>query len=335
MTNFPQVNFIGNKFKLAPWIVKNLPLDIDTVFDAFSGGASTSYEFKKHGLKVISNDIMLTNFLIAKALIENQNQILSSDNLSKILNSKPKAGFAYKEYSNKLFYSDECKELDGILKTIESIRDPYEKALALTLVRRAMIRKMPYSRFNLNWEKIKQLRDEEYSYAKYGRRRAYHNKSFKEHLLDNHISYNGAVFDNKKNNKALNKNIFDAIKCVNADLIYLDPPYSGTMNNYFGFYGALDEILTNKKLEPFEDNFVNKNNSIKLFEKLFLKLNKYNYWVLSYNNSSYPDKKSLETLLKQYSTKVKVIEKKHNYQITGKANKNKNKEYLFIVDNRR
>jgi adenine-specific DNA-methyltransferase len=59
-----------------------------------------------------------------------------------------------------------------------------------------MIRKMPYSRFNLNWAKITQLRDEEYSYKKYKRRRAYHNKSIKEHFIENLNAYNLAVFDN-------------------------------------------------------------------------------------------------------------------------------------------
>ncbi len=61
-----------------------------------------------------------------------------------------------------------------------------------------MIRKMPYSRFNLNWDKIVQLRDEEYSYEKYKRRRAYHNQSFKFHFLKNLEEYNRAVFDNDK-----------------------------------------------------------------------------------------------------------------------------------------
>ena len=33
-----------------------------------------------------------------------------------------------------------------------------------------MIRKMPYSRFNISWEKVKQLRDEDYSYKHYKRK---------------------------------------------------------------------------------------------------------------------------------------------------------------------
>jgi len=194
-----------------------------------------------------------------------------------------------------------------------------------------MIRKMPYSRFTLPWEKIKQLRDEEYSYRKYKRRRAYHNQSFKEHFIDNLNEYNKAIFDNKKNNKAFNSDIFKLIPKVNADLIYLDPPYTGTMNNYFGFYGLIDEYLKQKKLKPFENNFIDKKIALDLFDKLFSKLGRYKYWFLSYNNSSYPTKEQLLGLLKKYSKNVKVIERKHNYQVTGKTQKTKNKEYLFII----
>ena len=63
---------------------------------------------------------------------------------------------------------------------------------------RAMIHKMPYSRFTLNWDTIVQLRDEEYSYQKYKRKRAYHNESFKHHFLENVNEYNNAIFDNRK-----------------------------------------------------------------------------------------------------------------------------------------
>ena len=55
---FPKVNFIGNKEKLCSWIVDNFPKDCNTIFDAFSGGCSVSYESKKRGLTVYSNDIL-------------------------------------------------------------------------------------------------------------------------------------------------------------------------------------------------------------------------------------------------------------------------------------
>jgi len=331
MNELPKINFIGNKEKIVNWICDNIPKDVNSIFDAFSGGASVSFEAKRRGFKVFSNDILEINYLLSKALIENKKITLNERDIKTIFSGKPIKGFMYKNYSEVYFFPEECMELDLYRKNIENLDSEYKKALAFSLIRRAMIRKMPYSRFTLPWEKIKQLRDEEYSYRKYKRRRAYHNQSFKEHFIDNLNEYNKAIFDNKQNNKAFNSDIFKLIPKVNTDLIYLDPPYTGTMNNYFGFYGLVDEYLKQKKLKPFENNFIDKKIALDLFDKLFSKLGKYKYWFLSYNNSSYPTKEQLLGLLKKYSKNVKVIEREHNYQVTGKTKKTKNKEYLFIV----
>ena len=72
--------------------------------------------------------------------------------------------------------------------------------------------------------------------------------------------------------------------------------------------------------------------AIELFDKLFQKLKKYKYWMLSYNKSSYPTKEQLIKLLSKYSNNVRVLEHEHAYKITGKENKNKNLEYLFLVE---
>ena len=58
LNSFPKVNYIGNKEKISKWICDRFPKDVKTVFDAFSGGASLSYEAKKRGYKVTSNDIL-------------------------------------------------------------------------------------------------------------------------------------------------------------------------------------------------------------------------------------------------------------------------------------
>jgi adenine-specific DNA-methyltransferase len=334
MNKLPKINFIGNKEKIVKWICDNIPKDVNSVFDAFSGGMSVSFEAKKRSFKVITNDVMKINYFLSKALIENNKEILTKEDIKTIFTGKPQKGFMYKNYSEVLFFSEECMELDLYRKNIEKLDSEYKRALSYSLIRRAMIRKMPYSRFNLPWEKIKQLRDEEYSYEKYKRKRAYHNKTFKEHFMDNLDEYNGAVFDNKTQNIAFNEDVFKIVHKIKTDLIYLDPPYTGTMNNYFGFYGMLDEYILNKKLNAFENNFINKNNAINLFDNLFSKLTHFKYWMLSYNNSSYPTKEQLITLLKKYSDNIKVIERNHNYQLTGKNKKNENKEYLFIIENK-
>lgn len=333
MTRFPKINFIGNKEKISEWITDFFPRDSESVFDAFSGGSSVSYRSKQKGLTVISNDILEINYLISKSLIENKQTKLSPADVELVFSGQPEEGFMFQQYSEVFFFPNECKELDLYRKNIEKLDSEYKKALALILMRRSMIRKMPYSRFNINWDKIVQLRDEVYSYEKYKRKRAYHNQSFKFHFLKNLDEYNNAIFDNLKNNLSLNDDIFNLLDCVKADIIYLDPPYTGTMNNYFSFYGMLDEYIVGKKLEPFKNNFIDKSTSIELFDKLFSKLDNFKYWFLSYNNSSHPTKEQLMTLLKKYSNNVQLVEKEHVYKITGKKTKTINLEYLFIIEN--
>jgi len=330
---YPKINYIGNKEKLASWICDNIPNDSDSIFDAFSGGSSVGYEAKKRGLRVISNDILKINYLLAKSLIENKNEILTKQDTELIFSGKPFRGFMTKNYSEVFFFENECMQLDLYRKNIDKLDSEYRKAMAFILLRRAMIRKMPYSRFNLKWENIKQLRDEEYSYKKYKRKRAYHNQSFKEHFLANLGGYNNSIFDNTKNNIVFNDDIFNLLNKIKTDVIYLDPPYTGTMNNYFGFYGLIDEYIKQKKLKPFENNFIDKKASLMLFDKLFSNLQNFKYWLLSYNSNSYPPKEGLLRIISKYSDDIQIIEKSHIYKVTGKDRKNKNTEYLFIVKN--
>ncbi|AUX61502.1 DNA adenine methylase [Simonsiella muelleri] len=330
---YPKINYIGNKEKIAAWICDQLPEDVNTVADVFSGGCSFSFEAKKRGYRVIANDILLINHQLALALIENNHDILTDEDVNTIFSGSLKSGFMTEHYANVFFFEDECKQLDYIHENISELVNPYKKALAFSLMRRAMIRKMPYSRFTIPWEKIKQLRDEEYSYAKYGRRRAYHNETFESHFRQNLAAYNQAVFDNGKTHQAFNEDVFDLLKHIQADAVYLDPPYTGTMNNYFGFYGLLDSYISSAIQQPFNNHFMDKKQVVELFERLIGCLKPFKYWLLSYNNVSHPNREELAAMLAQDGHSVKILETPHVYKVTGKENKQNHKEILFLVEN--
>ncbi|MCP1661150.1 DNA adenine methylase [Neisseria perflava] len=332
---YPKVNYIGNKEKIADWICQQIPADADTVLDAFSGGCSFAYEAKKRGYRVLTNDILNINQQLATALIENDEEILLPDDVELIFSGQPFSGFMTHNYANVHFFPDECQQLDLYRKNIEKLKNPFKKAMAFSLLRRAMIRKMPYSRFTINWEKVKQLRDEEYSYAKYGRKRAYHNESFRTHFEKNLPSYNHAVFSNGWKHHAYNLDIFNLLEKVEADIVYLDPPYTGTMNNYFGFYGMMDGYLTSRIPQQFSNHFMDKKTAVILFTKLFEKLKAFKYWMLSYNNASHPNKDELLTLLDKDGRTIKVLETPHVYKVTGREKKQENKELLFLIENKR
>ena len=329
MSKYPKVNYIGNKEKLTKWIIENLPIKNGTVLDLFCGGCSVSYALKEYKYNVISNDILYSNFVLAKAIIENNNiKLCESDLLLEKEDSE-----IYKKISfliNKLYFEEEIKELSSLIKTSEKLTG-YKKYLFLALLRRAMIRKIPYSRMNIKWEEIVKLRDEEYSYKKYGRYRHYHNITFFEHIKDNLSEYNAAVFDNKTHCVAQN---YDAYECLihlenPVDIIYMDPPYPSTMNKYNEFYGNFDKIFQ-KEISNGLD-LTNKNTFLDNFAKLVkLCVGKTKYIAISLNNRSYPSAELLISKISPFIVEYKLSATEHAYKVTGKENKKANIEILLV-----
>lgn len=333
MIKYPRVNYIGNKEKVVEWICENLPIKEGTVLDLFCGGCSVSFELKKRNYRVVSNDILYSNYSLGKAIIENDreklNLSITEEKLEKYYDEEIYRKIKWLE--NKLYFDFEVKELSVLLKYSKKLKG-YEKYMFLSLLRRAMIRKIPYSRMNIKWEEIVKLRDEEWSYLKYKRRRAYHNKSFLFHIMDNMESYNNAVFDNGKENKVYQKDAIELLKNLKEkiDLVYIDPPYPSTMNKYNEFYGAFDIMLDKEKKYI---NYAEKNIFLEYIIKIVeLCKVKSDYAVISLNNKSVPSAEDIKNELEKRNFKIEILNKKHNYQITGKDNKKTNYEILMICE---
>lgn len=327
---YPKVNYIGNKEKLSTWIADSMPDKTKSVLDLFAGGNSISYELKKRGYKVISNDALFSSFALSKGLIENKNTILDEEVVEHALTVPVDTTDLNKVnwLADNLYFSNEMEELAKLVKYSYSLED-YQRYLYLSLLRRAMIRKLPYSRMNLDWKNIKKLRDEDYSYRKYKRRRAYHNQTFAHHMLAELESYNKAIFDNGENNIALHLDAVSALNSIDSvDVIYMDPPYPGTMNNYDGFYGKYDKLF-NEHIKF--DDLTQSSTFLKELEHLIeLSSIKSKYLFLSINSRIKPSYEDVLNLCSYYGD-VTLHKKKHNYQVSGKDNKNKNMELLIEV----
>lgn len=330
MPHYPKVNYIGNKEKLADWIMDEMPVDSGTVLDIFAGGCSVSYALKARGFSVIANDILYADYVIAKALIENNDRTLSASVFEKkpdearVIELRNKFSFL----AERLYYPAEVEELARLVAIAEKRKGP-ERFLMLALIRRAMIRKLPYSRMNVPWDQIQKLRDEEYSYRKYKRKRAYHNQTFESHMRENFDAYNAAVFAGN-DCRAYHCDAFEMARKIQfADVVYMDPPYPSTMNNYDAFYGLFDRMFDKEKTHI---DYTQKASFLNHMDQLIQKLaGKTRYIVLSQNTRVQPAPEEIETMLRRYG-RVIIKEKKHNYQVTGKENKNASKELLFILE---
>lgn len=311
-------------------MLNNFPVEQGRILDLFAGGSSVSFEAKNRGFEVVSNDALYSSFVVNKALIENKSVTLSEKEILKFedinVDSEYRQKISWLE--NDLYHPSEIDELSKLTYLSEQLKG-YKKYLLQALIRRAMIRKLPYSRMNIDWKNILKLRDEEYSYEKYGRRRAYHNEPFINHILHDLPSYNAAIFDNGHKNKVYQLDALSAIKKAGkVNVIYLDPPYPSTMNNYAGFYGKFDQIF-DKEIE-YQD-ITSGDNFLYYFDQLIDLASKYSdYLVISLNTSGKIMFENLVDRLSFYG-QVEIKQKKHNYQISGKEAKNKNMELLAVV----
>lgn len=332
MNNYPTVNYIGNKEKMVDWIIDCLPITNGTVLDLFCGGCSVSYELKNRGFHVLSNDALYSNFVLAKAIVENSKEKLSLNDFVDVKIDESLIDETYSKISklsNSVYFDFEVRELAYLANVSKKISG-YKKYMFLALLRRAMIRKIPYSRMNVKWEEIQKFRDEEYSYKKYGRYRHYHNIPFVEHIKANLDEYNAAVISGND----CSATHLDALDCIKklkekVDVIYMDPPYPSTMNNYSSFYGGYDLLfgeedrikvdLTDKK--TFLTNFTNLIKSC---------IGKTEYVAISLNNKCYPSVDVLLDSLMPFIESHEIKTKEHVYKVTGKENKHTNYEILLI-----
>jgi len=332
----PQTQYLGSKQRLAGWIFECAPNNVETIFDAFSGTSSVGYYFKAQGKQVIANDFLKFNYHIGKAIIENKDITLSQEDIDLLLQKNKKAGSLIDNVFTDVFFErQQAQFLDNFRANINLLDDEYKQSLAFTIMNRALTRKVTLGHFA-------HLRALEYSRVP---ERVKRNPTIARPLQDLFLElvnqYNNAVFDNEKENKVYCDDTISLIKEIeNVDLAYFDPPYCGCHPDYQAFYHFLETFVeywegkkfinsTRQYYPKKESGFVQKGEIVDSFKRLFENSRPIPYWLISYNNKSYPDKETLESLIKQHR-KVESFEYEYQNHYGGKGSRKGTREYLFL-----
>jgi adenine-specific DNA-methyltransferase len=335
-----RLNYIGSKYQLLEWINNIIQEEthIDsfkdiTIADLFAGTGIVSYHFRKSGATVISNDAELFSSIIARAftvstyndrckkIIKEFNESLDDTSIA--------AGYITKNYSpyneceRKFFTVDNAKRIDHIRQKIEELEDKisyedYTFILASLLVSADAISNVP---------------------AVYG----CYLKKFKEKALKQFKLI--PVHDQEElpavNSKTLHSDVLNdsLLDEVNADIVYLDPPYNE--RQYSKNYFPLNMIAKSSSINPSlkgktgipDDCFISpfcKKNVEESFEKLFKNL-KTKWIFLSYNSESLVTKNRMCELMGKYG-EVTVRERDYKRFKSFEYNEDKHiKEYLFCL----
>jgi adenine-specific DNA methylase len=286
------------------------------------------------GYQVITNDFMNYSDQIGLALIENKNEKLMQNDLIALFSQNVnKQNLIQKTFANIFFTEQDCIFLDNFRVNADNLTK-YKKALALTIINRALTRKTTMGHFAhlqaLNYANNHERVKRNPNIA----------KSVKEVFLQLVNDYNNAIFDNSKNNKSYCCDILELLPKINVDLAYFDPPYCGSHADYQSFYHVL-ETYTNywqykeftggtKKYFPLKQSGFDKKIDIENSLKQLLDLSKHIPTLLfSYNDRSIPKIEDFIRIIKDFRTNVEVFEKPYSNSRGGKGSVRGSKEYLL------
>jgi len=243
VTKFPTTRYQGSKQKYAEWIwhcIQYIPFE--TVLDAFGGTGCIAHRLKQEEKTVTYNDILKFNSIIGKALIENDKETITNEDLTFILQKHPEISypnFIEKTFPDIYFTDEENRWLDVVIANIRHIENKYKQAIAYFALFQSCIIKRPYNLFHRKNLYVR-LQDVKRSFGN----KTTWDTPFVTHYKNFIEEANNAVFSNGKTNISLNRNVFDIPN--NYDLVYIDTPYiseKGVGVDYLDFYHFLEGIV--------------------------------------------------------------------------------------------
>jgi len=335
VNKYPTTRYMGSKRKIQPylWDIAR-QFDFHTVLDLFSGSGVIAYMFKTQGKCVYANDYMAMATTFATAMIENNEEGLSFDDIGQLLAPHPMRDSFVSNTFQGLYFSDEDNlTIDTVHSNIKELKGRYKRSLAMAALIRACMKKRARGIFT-------------YVGFRYDDGRRDMHISLEEHFRDAVKAINAAVFDNGQANQA---RCGDAMTVSwKADLVYIDPPYYTPLadNEYIRRYHFVEglarywkdveiqEHTKTKKFKNFPTPFSSRKGAHDAFDKLFRMFGD-SILIVSYSSNSLPTSDEIVSLMAKYKPRVEVVSVEHRYSFGNQGNKignknNKAHEYLFV-----
>lgn len=322
--------YLGNKYKLLPFItnvVERECTDIKVVADIFAGTGAVSSAFTDKIL--ITNDLMYSNYICHYAWFgaEAYDPQRIIDFVVRY-NAKTNCGENYmtRNFADTYFRKADCAKIGYIREDIER---NYKKGNLNKRERAILITALLYA-----MDKIAVTCGHYDAYRK--------GAEFSASL---ELSVPLAEINNNANNLCFNEDANNLVKRIDADLVYIDPPYNS--RQYCDAYHLLENVARWEKPAVFgvarkmdRSGMKSKyctTSAAQAFETLINDI-KARYILLSYNNmaekgnSRSNAKISDEDIMRILSQKgtVKVFEESYKAFTTGRSDIEENAERLFL-----
>ncbi len=324
--------YLGNKYKLLDFIksiVKTECSGINTVADIFAGTGSVASAFKDK--KLITNDLLYFNYICHIAWFSpskyDEQKII---NLICYYNATvpQEENYMSINFADTFFSLEDCRKIGYIRQDIE---DKFNQSKINERERAILITSLLYA-----MDKIANTCGHYDAYIK--------GAEFTKHL---ELSVPMAPNDNNENNQCYNEDANKLVERIEADLVYIDPPYNS--RQYCDAYHLLENVARWDKptvsgvalkmdRNKIKSDYCTSNATI-AFEELISKI-KAKYILLSYNNMADKGngrsnaKIKDEDIMRVLSQKgrVKVFSEEYRAFSAGKSNITNNEERLFLCE---
>jgi len=299
--------FMGNKYFILDFLWKQTPKDAKSVLDAFSGGANVGYFYKRKGLRVVANDKLAYPHAIARALIENSKETLTDEEIEGIFADNSAAGdFCEKHFYQYYFTKPILHFLDVAWANIQKLQG-YKLDLALAALGWTVVGKAKFGQFSRSKKALtKPVSNPE------GRETSLTNiplSDFQHRFRLNLARINKLVFDNGQENKATRMDGVEAVRKIDCDLVYADPPYItqfGT-NDYEMNLHFVEGLMTMWKGKELRDNprrdFASSTRytreTIATLISDIVSQSAARHLLLSYRDKAYPDEKTIRGMFQE------------------------------------
>jgi len=335
--------YFGGKRKLLPWILKELASVLSpsqwsnsTFLDAFMGGGSVSLAAKALGFKqIFANDWSHRSQVIGNALLTNDRQLLTREQVLTIATTPATVDFVRQNYSSSVFSTRHSMALDQITSQVSLSNDSTTSAQFQLLLWHLACEYVcfPTSLGTSN---------RPYAEALDGLRawEGINSKRYLDGSLNNLLTPVWAKLEGKR--KAINASIFggakvklfqqDAIDFIQAnagDVLYLDPPYAGTLA-YERANQVLDSLLFQQMPEQKEKLVSSFSESMDTLHPLLDAARHIPIWVLSYGNRCIELPELVELVISHAGSRtVKGFQRR--YQHLSHVSKNQNNQELLVI----
>ena len=322
--------YLGNKYKLLPFItgvVNDECPDITSIADIFAGTGAVSSAFTDK--VIITNDLMYSNYICNYAWFgaeEYNPQIIIDCVVRYNALTDLEDNYMTDNFADTYFSRDDCAKIGYIREDIEVL---YKKGDINTRERAILITSLLYA-----MDKIANT---------CGHYDAYRKGVEFDKSLELYVPM--ANRQNNPNNQCFNMDSNELVKNIEADLVYIDPPYNS--RQYCDAYHLLENVARWEKPEVFGvarkmDRSTMKSkyctqSATEAFEQLIGDI-KAKYILLSYNNmaekgndrsnAKISDQDIMRILEKK--GEVKVFSESYKAFTTGKSDIDDNQERLFL-----